>query len=39
MNNYLDTYKKDSDCEITRSNFISDGAGGGVGYEIFYKCE
>ena len=38
MNNYLETFKDDN-CEITRSNFISDGIGGGIGYEIFYKCE
>ena len=38
MNNYLESYK-DGNCEITRSNFISDGIGGGIGYEIFYKCE
>ena len=38
MKNYLVTYKN-NDCEITRSNFISDGIGGGIGYEIFYKCE
>ena len=38
MNNYLETFK-DGNCEITRSNFISDGMGGGIGYEIFYKCE
>ena len=38
MNNYLESFK-DGNCEITRSNFISDGIGGGVGYEIFYKCE
>ena len=38
MKNYLVTYKN-SDCEITRSNFISDGIGGGIGYEIFYKCK
>ena len=37
MQNYLAEYK-DTDCEITRSNFISDGMGGGIGYEIFYKC-
>ena len=37
---YFEEYK-DSKCEITRSNFISDGVGvsGGMGYEIFYKCE
>ena len=34
MNVYLRQYK-DSDCKIDRSNFISDGIGGGIGYEIF----
>lgn len=35
---YLDE-NKNKKCEITRSNFISDGLGGGIGYEIFYKCQ
>lgn len=38
MQIYLDE-NKETACEITRSNFISDGLGGGTGYEIFYKCE
>ncbi|MDD9842139.1 MAG: hypothetical protein OXU76_05735 [Alphaproteobacteria bacterium] len=38
MQNYLDEYKV-VDCSIIRSNFISDGLGGGLGYEMFYKCE
>ena len=38
MQTYLDE-NKETPCEITRSNFISDGLGGGTGYEIFYKCE
>ena len=37
MGNYLSQYKSNQ-CEIKRSNFISDGMGGGVGYEIFYEC-
>lgn len=26
-------------CEVTDSQFIADGVGGGVGYEIFYECD
>ena len=35
---YLDE-NKESECDIKRSNFISDNLGGGLGYEIFYDCE
>ncbi len=38
MENYLKENKQ-SECAIVRSNFISDNLGGGIGYEIFYKCE
>ena len=38
MQNYLFEYKE-NDCQIIRSNFISDNMGGGIGYEIYYKCD
>jgi hypothetical protein len=30
---------KEGQCDIKRSNFISDNLGGGLGYEIYYECE
>ena len=38
MNIFLNE-NKDGNCEITRSNRISDNLGGSMGYEIFYKCQ
>jgi hypothetical protein len=38
MQNYLNEYK-DSECEIIRSDLLSDNTGGGLGYEMFYKCK
>lgn len=29
---------KNGNCQLKRSNFISDNLGGGLGYEIYYEC-
>jgi hypothetical protein len=38
MQNYLNEYK-DSECEIIRSDLLSDHTGRGLGYEMLYKCK